>query len=76
MLFCEKPKKTGMAFTPAEAIVTALAVTGAVSIVMMIRKRGKTAKRAISRAGCICKDAAVDAANEIFGDCGCDKNED
>ncbi len=68
MLFCQKPRRTEAACTPARVAIALLAAAGAVSIVMMMRKKGKTAKHALGRAGCRCKDAMTDAAAEIFGD--------
>ena len=68
MLFCQKPKKSDAVCTPVKTAVVLLAAAGAAYIVTMMRKKGKTAKHALGRAGCRCKDAMTDAAAEIFGD--------
>lgn len=64
------PKKKPCIASP---VVCILAVTGLLSIVMMVRKKGKTAKKALSKAGCQCTKAVENAAEEIFS-CGDEEN--
>ncbi len=66
MTFCRKPKKKSPLVTPLKGMILLLAAIGGYATVCELRKRGETAKHALGRAGCRCKDAARDAAAEIL----------
>lgn len=64
-MFCAKKRKTMSELC--SPITCFLALTGLLSIVMVVRKKGKTAKQAMAKAGCRCTKAMEDAAAEILG---------